>query len=1322
MSDLSLKLVLSAVVDQFKRALGEASESEKALVKEAESANISLVGLGKEADSAGDHLAESAVQAHGMRMELGPLQEVIGALGLAELAGGILATNREYESLRVQLNAATGSAEKGSEAFEHLLTQASETPFEVKDVTAAYVKLKNFGLEPTEQVMRAVTEQSSKLGGSAETLSGLTLALGQAWSKGKLQAEEINQMIERGIPVYALLEAATGRNAAQLANMAQKGELTRDVIDKLIAKMGELASGSNARAMDTLNGKISNLADSWHKFEDALLNDKSEGLIKRIVGNWSAWIDFLTDKLDSAGGKWAELEALNARIAGDKSALAGRDPRNLIDQMAVQATTGRSIGEIQYDLKNAQAERETLLAAMVAENREKREAADHDAKALADSRAIADKAAAIADWSEKYASNAEKLDAELKKAKEELGDDFTPELEARIRAKFADKDALKERSAGEKALLAEQLQGIETRKAALKSAADLEKSQLQANFDAAKLGLDQQVADGLLSEEAKNRRLVELEKDLAAAKLDIARKLIEQEAELETQAVRAKISAARAEKPTSGGASSGSLASLINGGESGEAGYNAYNRGRSGDSAGRPQDLQSLTVGEILQRQALPKDNPDSLFAVGKYQAIPKTLKAGVAALGIDHSARFDADTQDAIFTDFLVKAKRPELQAYITGVSGDIAAAREALRNEFISMQARPVEKIDAVLSGARASYASAKAGGAGEKAAYRQAVLGGSSGGDGEEKAAKLRTLDAQLVAIERDKTAKLKALGVQEQADATHVAQAELAVRKDETAKSKALALEDAQARRDADLDALAGRESAAQAAHDLGALSDEQYLAQLRESAAERLRIEEDLLAAKRALLGQNALALAKNLHDKEQLERDYAAKIKDIGAQEARQKKAEFKSWMAPFESAIDSLVNGVISGQQSIGKAVRNAGQSMLISYTATFIKQRTMQAAEWAWELSGLAGAETRKRAIRQISDVWDNLFTVRRRVRHATENTTEIAGFGAKEGAKVATKAASETAQTTAQIVGDQARVASTVVAESESKGVRAASGASSVMGSAAQAAAGVYASVAAIPYVGWILGPIAAAAAFISVAGYKAFFSEKGEWEVGKDNAPYILHKKETVLPAGVAENFRRVVQIVREYVSPSKAPDAEAKAQGNAAEVTASAPASVAASTTPAPEVLASPASDVAGQFRRAVQIIKGYVAPPKAPDIAAPLSLRDAGPLAEIKAGFASGRFAPALSLPEFATTLPQASEASAARTVQAGRAAQARAQGQPEGGQGAGQPPGKAGKNVETHFHFHGDVIGNREFFDRNAQYLQGTLQRGARQFKGGKK
>ena len=238
------------------------------------------------------------------------LAGMIGVGGAFAFAKDVLDTNRSLEMLRAQLTAITGSAAGSVQAFKFIQDFAVNTPFEIDGLTKAFIGLKNYGITPTKAVMEAITNQASKLGASQETLSGIVTALGQAYGKGKLQAEEMMQLAERGVPVYDILSRAMNKSTAEIQDMAQKGELTRDVIDRLIAKMGEMASGSNAAAMDTLNGKISNLSDSWQRFEDTLLNSKGEGMIKSMVQSVTDLINIIERNLnDSVDAQIAKAEA-----------------------------------------------------------------------------------------------------------------------------------------------------------------------------------------------------------------------------------------------------------------------------------------------------------------------------------------------------------------------------------------------------------------------------------------------------------------------------------------------------------------------------------------------------------------------------------------------------------------------------------------------------------------------------------------------------------------------------------------------------------------------------------------------------------------------------------------------------------------------------------------------------------------------------------------------------------------------------------------------------------------------------------------------------
>ena len=245
-------------------------------------------GLGaaeRQAKDTGKSFGDMARQSLSLNNAVYTLAGGLGLLAAVHVAEEILKTNRAMETLRAQLTAVYHDAAKGQQAFEYIKDWAVKTPYEIDTVTKTFLMLKNYGLNPTADVMGALTNQSSMLGGSQETLIGTTRALGQMWAKSKIQGQEVLQMVDQGIPIWGLLEKATGQNVPTLQAMMEKGELTRDVISKLIDEMARASQGANITAMATMNGQISNLSDSWTQFQDALINSSGENAIAKFAGD-----------------------------------------------------------------------------------------------------------------------------------------------------------------------------------------------------------------------------------------------------------------------------------------------------------------------------------------------------------------------------------------------------------------------------------------------------------------------------------------------------------------------------------------------------------------------------------------------------------------------------------------------------------------------------------------------------------------------------------------------------------------------------------------------------------------------------------------------------------------------------------------------------------------------------------------------------------------------------------------------------------------------------------------------------------------------------
>lgn len=226
----------------------------------------------------------------------------VGA-GMAAVGKSVLETGMEFEKLGLQLEILEGSADKAADRMEWLRKFAIETPLNLQQATDAYIRMKNFGLDPLDGSMQSIVDANALMGGSTERLSGIILALGQAWTKQKFQAEEANQLLERGIPAWELMSQATGKTTAELMELSEKGKIGRKEIRLLIEQMGERAKGASERFAKTMEGQIGKLDDMWISFKKKIAD---AGFYRDVQDRLSDLMSYI-DRLDKNGSlnKWA---------------------------------------------------------------------------------------------------------------------------------------------------------------------------------------------------------------------------------------------------------------------------------------------------------------------------------------------------------------------------------------------------------------------------------------------------------------------------------------------------------------------------------------------------------------------------------------------------------------------------------------------------------------------------------------------------------------------------------------------------------------------------------------------------------------------------------------------------------------------------------------------------------------------------------------------------------------------------------------------------------------------------------------------------------
>lgn len=189
------------------------------------------------------------------------------AAGAAAVAFGGIKAMANLEQFEVGLTTMLGSGEAARQMLGDLTAFARNTPFQMEGLAANTRQLLGVGIA-AEDVIPALTDlgdASAALGLSQEQNDSVVRAFTQSMAKGKVQAEEMMQMAEAGLPVYQLFADALGVSKDEVLRMASAGELlSEDVLPKLLDQMGQDYGGGMAAQAKTLAG-------IWSTFQDDVL-------------------------------------------------------------------------------------------------------------------------------------------------------------------------------------------------------------------------------------------------------------------------------------------------------------------------------------------------------------------------------------------------------------------------------------------------------------------------------------------------------------------------------------------------------------------------------------------------------------------------------------------------------------------------------------------------------------------------------------------------------------------------------------------------------------------------------------------------------------------------------------------------------------------------------------------------------------------------------------------------------------------------------------------------------------------------------------------
>lgn len=305
---------LAAELDKAKRSVDSNTKSTKGLEREQRQAARAAAEHGSRTTSLGNALKSAEKKVLGYAAAYISLRAATNlaskALGLVRSGiESVISVGDDAEKSKIQLEGLMGSIAGGEQATAWIEEFADKSGQRINDVREAFADLKAYGLDPMDGSMQAIMDTTAQLGGETEKLKGISLGIGQMWAKEKIVQEEVNQLRERGVNVYALLSKAMNKNVSELQDMAKAGQLGRTEIKLLLDEMSRSAEGQAARSLETLSGKWNVLQNQFQKFGEQVashgamdvVKEKLQGVLEKVIELSSdGTLDNLAESLSSA--------------------------------------------------------------------------------------------------------------------------------------------------------------------------------------------------------------------------------------------------------------------------------------------------------------------------------------------------------------------------------------------------------------------------------------------------------------------------------------------------------------------------------------------------------------------------------------------------------------------------------------------------------------------------------------------------------------------------------------------------------------------------------------------------------------------------------------------------------------------------------------------------------------------------------------------------------------------------------------------------------------------------------------------------------------
>jgi len=193
----------------------------------------------------------------------------------------------DLEALETSFISLTGGAEQAANMMRNLNEFTAKTPFQIEAVAKSARQLiaSGTGIEDVNTQLQFLGDIAATSGSSIDEIAAIFAKVN---AKGKVELENLNQLAERGIPIFTALADATGLPADKLGAGRVSVEEFNTVL-KSFAEEGGFAAGAMERLSETASGKFSTALDNL-KLAGAELAEDLLPVVKDMIDGFTSFL------------------------------------------------------------------------------------------------------------------------------------------------------------------------------------------------------------------------------------------------------------------------------------------------------------------------------------------------------------------------------------------------------------------------------------------------------------------------------------------------------------------------------------------------------------------------------------------------------------------------------------------------------------------------------------------------------------------------------------------------------------------------------------------------------------------------------------------------------------------------------------------------------------------------------------------------------------------------------------------------------------------------------------------------------------------------